>query len=202
MAGAVRCGTMVPVRHTPSVPGEPPTGFRIARNLPTGRHPLLAAFPGLDQLPPASRLVTDAEARARLFDATCVEVVDQDLWMYVAPWELPKSARRGWNPVLSPGSDCIVIGLSHLRESPPLVLFLDIFHELCHILQRHDGANLWEPGVSYVHRRTEVEAYRFVVREAKSLGVGDAFLRDYLKVEWISDAEHAELLAELGVARS
>jgi hypothetical protein len=193
---------MVPSRRSARAPTEAPGDFRVARNLPPGRHPLLAAFPGLDRLPPAARLVPDPAARAKLFDETCVEVVDQDLWMYVAPWELPETARREWKPVLSPGSDCIVIGLAHLRESPSLVLFLDIYHELCHVLQRHDGANLWEPGVSYVHRRTEVEAYRFVVREAKSLGVGDAFLRDYLKVEWISDAEHEELLQQLDVART
>jgi hypothetical protein len=190
---------MVPSRRRGPPPAAEPPGFRVSRDLPVGRHPLLAAFPGLDRLPPAARLVRDGPGRAKLFDETCVEIVDQDLWMYVAPWELPASARRAWKPVLSPGSDCIVIGVSHLRESPALVLFLDIFHELCHVLQRHDGANLWEPGVSYVHRRTEVEAYRFVVQEAKSLGVGDEFLREYLKVEWISDDEHAELLHELGV---
>ncbi len=190
---------MTPSRRRGPPPEAEPPGFRVARDLPVGRHPLLAAFPGLDRLPPASRLVREPGPRAKLFDETCVEIVDQDLWMYVAPWELPKIARREWSPVLSPGSDCIVIGASHLRESPALVLFLDIFHELCHVLQRHDGANLWEPGVSYVRRWTEVEAYRFVVTEAKSLGVDDAFLREYLKVEWISDDEHAELLHELGV---
>ncbi|MGI0156806.1 MAG: hypothetical protein ACREDE_11835, partial [Thermoplasmata archaeon] len=98
-----------------------------------------------------------------------------------------------------PGSDCIVVGRSHLSESPALMLFMDIYHELCHIRQRHGGANLWEPGVSYVKRWTEVEAYRFVVDEARTLGVSNAFLREYLKVEWISAQEHRELLTELSV---
>ncbi len=176
-----------------------PPGFRVARELPAGRHPLLAVFPGLDRLPPASRLVPDARARAKLFDATCVQVVDQDMWMYVAPHEAPKFARsRGWKPVVSV-SDCIVVGLGHLRESPDLMLFMDIYHELCHVVQRQGGANLWEPGVSYVKRWTEVEAYRFVVDEAREMDVPDAFLREYLKVEWISEAEHRALLAELKV---
>ncbi len=179
--------------------GAPPARVRIARDLPVGRHPLLAAFPGLDRLPVATRLVPDPERRTRLFDETCVELVDQDLWMYVAPWDLPKIRRRGWRPVVTPGKDCIVVGATHLRESEPIVLFLDIFHELCHVLQRHDGANLWEAGVSYVRRRTEVEAYRFVVHEARRLKVDDVALRDYLKVEWISEAEHRELLEALGV---
>jgi hypothetical protein len=181
-------------------PEKVPEGFRVSRDFPCGRHPLLAVFPGLDRLPPGIRLEPDADRRARLFDQTCVEIVDQDLWMYVAPWEAPKGARRQWKPVMTPGRDCIVIGQGHLRESPALVLFMDVFHELCHVVQRRDGANLWEPGVSYVERWTEIEAYRFVVREARGLGVDDRFLRDYLKVEWISETEHRALLDQVGVS--
>ncbi|HYB77317.1 MAG TPA: hypothetical protein VEE83_01380 [Thermoplasmata archaeon] len=178
---------------------SPPKGFRVARDLPIGRHPLLAAFPGADKLLIAERLQPDPVARAKLFDATCVQIVDQDLWMYVAPWDVPPGVRREWNPVLSPGSDCIVIGKSHLAESPPIVLFMDIFHELCHVIQRHGGANLWAPGVSYVKRWTELEAYRFVIEEARRLGVSDDFLRDYLRVEWITEDEHRQLLEALEV---
>ena len=186
-----------PGRGRPQTPA--PKGFRVARDLPTGRHPLLAAFPGLDQLEAAERLQPDGVARAKLFDETCVQIVDQDLWMYVAPWDMPPGSRRQWNPVLSPGSDCVVIGKSHLVESPPLMLFMDIFHELCHVIQRRGGANLWAPGVSYVKRWTEVEAYRFVIAEARRLGVADDFLREYLRVEWISEDEHRELLETLEV---
>jgi len=191
---------MAPSRKpTASAPASPP-GFRINRDVPVGRHPILAVFPGLDQLPPAVRLEPDAERRAQLFEATCVEIVDQDLWMYVSPWDVPKNARREWRPVMSPpGKDCVVVGVAHLRESPPMIVYMDIYHELCHVVQRRDGANLWEPGVSYVERWTEIEAYRFVVREARELGVGDPFLRDYLKVEWISPAEHRSLLEQVGV---
>lgn len=178
---------------------QPPKEFHASRNLPVGRHPLLAAFPGLDQLPAALRLQPDPVARAKMFDETCVQVVDQDLWMYVAPWDMPPGARREWRPVISPGSDCIVVGKSHLAESPAIVLYMDIFHELCHVIQRHGGANLWAPGVSYVKRWTEVEAYRFVVEEGRMLGVSDEFLREYLRVEWISEDEHRELLEKLEV---
>ncbi len=176
-----------------------PDGFRVNRELPVGRHGLLAAFPGLDRLPTAERLVGEAAARHRLFHETRVHLVDQDLWMYVAPHEIPKTARPGWKPVTAPDLDCVVVGLEHLRGSPRITLFLDIFHELCHVLQRAKGADLWPPGVSYVRRWTEVEAYRFVVEEARSLGISDGFLREYLRVEWISDAEHLHLLGELKV---
>jgi len=186
-------------KKEPESPAVLPPGFRVTRDLPVGRHPILAAFPGLDDLPAAHRLVPDAKKRTKLFDETCVHVVDQDMWMYVAPHEVPANARREWKPVVSPNSDCIVVGQSHLKESPELMLFMDIYHELCHVLQRQGGANLWEPGVSYVKRWTEVEAYRFVVDEARTLGAPDAFLREYLRVEWITDEEHLSLLAELHV---
>ncbi len=178
-----------------------PDGFRVDRELALGRHPILSAFPGLDQLPPARRLASDRAARARLFAETQIELVDQDLWMYVAPKETPKTPpRRRWKPVVSPDADCIVIGENHLRESPLLTLFMDIYHELCHVLQRQGGAELWPPGVSYVERWTEVEAYRFVVDEARKFGVPDSFLRDYLRVEWITDAEHRTLLDALHIS--
>jgi hypothetical protein len=185
-------------KAAPPVEDAPP-GFRVARGTPAGRHPLLEVFPGLDTLSLAKRLEPDARKRARLFRDTCVEVVEEDMWMYVAPTEVPELARGRWKPVVSAESDCIVVGKSHLDESSPLMLFMDIYHELCHVRQRQGGANLWEPGVSYVKRWTEIEAYRLVIDEARNFGVSDGFLRDYLKVEWISAKEHRELLAELSV---
>ena len=189
----------MPAKPAPKDPPAP-SGFRVAREIAVGRHPLLTVFPGLDRLGPAHRIHPDPERRSRLFRGTKIEVVDQDMWMYVSPWKIPPFARRrGWTPVLSPGEDCIVVGQGHLRDSAEMILYLDIFHELCHILQRHDGANLWKPGLSYVERTTEVEAYRFVVDEARSLHVPDDYLREYLKVEWISAKEHEQLLEAVGV---
>jgi hypothetical protein len=192
----------MPRRRKP-VPPEAPHGFRVNRDLPIGRHPLLAAFPGLTDLETAARQEPDAALRSKLYDETCVEVVGEDLWMYVAPHELPPVPpryRSRWRPVISPGSDCIVIGEKHLRESPSLILFLDIFHELCHIQQRHDGADLFRRDVSYVDRPTEVDAYRFVVNEARRMGVSDEVLQDYLRVEWIDNEEFERLLKATGVA--
>ena len=177
-----------------------PEGFRPARTMRGGRHLILEGFPGLDRLAPARRLVPEARARTELFESTDVELVDQDLWMYVAPYDMPAVHRPGWRPVISPGRDCVVVGRGHLGSSPSLVLYLDIYHELCHILQRRGGADLWPPGKSYVQRWTEVEAYRFVIDEARRLGVSDEFLREYLRVEWISADEHRTLLAAVGVA--
>ena len=119
--------------------------------------------------------------------------------MYVAPHEVPKSFRRRWKPVVSAGSDCIVVGAGHLKDSPSLILFLDIFHELCHVRQRHDGRNLWPEELDYVRRPTEIEAYQFVVDEARRLGVGDGTIREYLRVEWVDEPDMLELYRTLGV---
>lgn len=178
---------------------SPPTGFEIDRSAAIGRHPLLEVFPGADRLPIAGKVEPDARGRARLFRATEIELVDQDMWMYVAPRELPKIFGRQWKPVVSRDKDCIVIGAPHLRASPGLTLYMDIYHELRHVCQRRDGADLWPPGVSYVRRWTEIDAYRIVVDDARRLGASDEFLREYLKVEWIDPAEYRELLKTLGV---
>ncbi|MGA7862362.1 MAG: hypothetical protein WCB19_11010 [Thermoplasmata archaeon] len=183
----------------PFVVPEPPAGFTIERSLSSGRQPILKVFPGLDALPTARHLQSDPTKRTELFRSTQIELVEDDLWMYVAPWEIPAARRGRWNPVLTPGLDCIVVGLEHLRESPAFTLFMDIFHELRHVLQRQDGAQLFGGGQSYVRRPTEVEAYRFVVDEARGMGVTDGFLRDYLRVEWIDDGEFLELLSAVGV---
>ncbi|HEV2519010.1 MAG TPA: hypothetical protein VGX00_00100 [Thermoplasmata archaeon] len=180
--------------------GRTPKGLRIRREVPAGRHPMLAVFPGLDKLEAAVRLEPDPIVRKRLFEETCLEIVSEDVWMYVAPHRLPKGMRRRWKPHLSPGSDCIVVGAAHLKESPELILYLDIFHELCHIRQRQAGQELFDRSESYVHRPTEIEAYRFAVDEARRLGVTDEVLRDYLRVEWVTEAELLELFDAVGVA--
>ncbi len=194
----MRQGPMATTKTPVTVPQ--PRGFRVERELAVGRHPLLSVFPGLDRLPAARKLQPEGEERARLFGETAIELVDQDVWMYVAPDKMPKISRtRGWKPVVSPDQDCIVVGATHLRDSPALVLFMDIYHELRHVIQRRGGADLWEPGVSYVERWTEVEAYRFVVDEARRIGASDEFLREYLTVEWVSEKDHRKLLQTLGV---
>lgn len=184
----------------PRVAG-PPRGFRVDRKVPLGRHPLLAVFPGLENLETAARQEPDSAKRTKLYDETCVQIVDQEVWMYVAPFDVPPQfRRRTWKPVVSPGSDCIVVGEKHLRESEPLILFLDIFHELCHVQQRQAGSELFGGAASYVDRPTELDAYRFVVNEGRLLGVSDEVLREYLRVEWIDEVEYQRLLKTMGVS--
>jgi hypothetical protein len=199
MAGPGSRVRLVPT--TPSIPiPEPPRGFSVDRSLAADRHSILRVFPGLDQLPTAAHLMPDRVRRAALFAGTEVALIDDDVWMYVSPREVPLARRATWKPVVSPDTDCIVVGRDHLRSSPAFTLFMDIFHELRHILQRQDGAQLFGGFKSYVQKPTEIDAYRFVVEEARMLGASDDYLRDYLRVDWIDDQEFLELLAAVGVS--
>ena len=184
-----------------SVP-EPPAAVRIARKLKPGRYRLLEVFPGLDKVPPFRKYPCPPAARRKLAQKTSAEIAPRKgEWMYVAPHEVPPGANRNWRPITSP-DDCIVMGGEHLRKSPAMVLYLDVLHELYHVVQRWEGRPLWDDSYDYADRPTEVEAYRFAVDEARRLGVKDAFLREYLRVMWISKAEHRRLLANVGVSAS
>ncbi len=179
---------------------QPPEAVQIARKVAAGRYRLLTVFPGLDRTPPFERYPCPPAARQRLAEKTWVRVLPRKgEWMYVAPHGVPANADSRWRPVTSRG-DCIVVGRYHLRQSPALVLYLDVLHELCHVVQRWDGRSLWDEAYAYVDRPTEVEAYRFVVEEARRLRASDAFLREYLKVDWVGPKDHRRLLTNVGVS--
>jgi hypothetical protein len=178
----------------------PPRTVEIARALPAGRYPLLTVFPGLDRTAGFGRYPGSAKSRRELAQNTWVQIVPRGgEWMYVAPHKVPKNAPKQWRPVTHPG-DCIAVGRTHLRKSPELVLYLDILHELYHVVQRKAGRELWDETFDYVDRPTEVEAYRFSVVEARRRKATDAFLREYLKVMWVPPAEHLRLLKNVGVS--
>ena len=194
---------------TPSAPrpvppvgpvAEPPSVLAIDRALKPGRYPLLTVFQGLNRVPAFRKYPCDAAARRKLARETSVHLLARPgEWMYVAPREVPADASEEWKPITS-DDECVVVGHAHLKKSPSLVLYLDILHELFHVLQRWDGRELWDDRYEYVDRPTELEAYAFAVEEARRLHADDAFLREYLKVEWVSAKDHRRLLKRLGVA--
>jgi hypothetical protein len=46
---------------------------------------------------------------------------------------------------------------------------------------------------------TEVEAYRYTVKEAKRLGLSDERILSYLQTEWISDVDLKQLVKNMGI---
>jgi hypothetical protein len=159
-------------------------------------------FPDFQEAEPFSKYPGSPERNRALADGTSVQVVPDEMWMYVAPRQPPPFADAvGWKPFTST-SDCIVVGRKHLAESPSITLYLDIYHEFFHILQRDAGRELWDVEHGYVDSPTELEAYTFSIAEARRLGVPESFLRCYLEVDWVSPADHLRLLKNLGVAPS
>ncbi len=181
---------------------DPPAAFRITRDLGPGNYPLLEVFPGFVNAPPFSRYPGPSEHVRSVASGTTVQVVAEETWMYVAPRVPPPFAEAvGWKPFTSQ-TNCIVVGHTHLESSPAMTLYLDIYHEFFHILQRESGRELWDISHGYVDSPTELEAYGFSVAEARRLGVSNGFLRKYLEVDWISRSEHRQLLKNLGVPAS
>jgi hypothetical protein len=83
----------------------------------------------------------------------------------------------------------LVVSVRYLNSGDRVDIYLDLIHELCHVRQLMDGRELFDPRYSYVERPTEIEAYRYTVREARRLGLSDARICEYLKTEWISCEE-------------
>jgi len=182
--------------RAPAAPAE----FRVDRTALPGTHRLLEVFPGLDRLPAFARLPGTERARRRLARVTKVRIAPGRGWMYVAPHALPEFLRRAGVTLWLAPDDVVVVGRHHLARSARLVLYMDILHELCHVLQRWDGEDLWKEGYRYGDRPTEIRAYRFAVELGREQGATEAFLRGYLRVEWIGPKEYRTLLRGAGVA--
>jgi hypothetical protein len=93
----------------------------------------------------------------------------------------------------------LLISTNHLKTSDFRTVYLDIVHELCHVKQFRKGQPLFYPKLSYVDAPSEIEAYRFTVKEGQRIGMTTRQLMDYLKVEWISAAEHQRLGKHCGL---
>ncbi len=93
----------------------------------------------------------------------------------------------------------LLISSNHLKNSEFRTVYLDIVHELCHVRQFRKGRPLFYPKLSYVDAPSEIEAYRFTVKEGRRIGMTTRQLLDYLEVEWISPTEHRRLARHCGL---
>lgn len=177
-----------------------PSVFRPVKDTPPGRLPLLKVFVGLQKTVPFQKYPGDDETILKIARNTWAHVTEGPGWMYVAPRKTPPEVRAGGFRMVESEDDEIVVARSHLVNSPGMDVYLDIIHEFLHILQRKQGRELWTGvKVPYVDRPTEVEAYTFSVAEASRLGVPDSYLREYLRVTWVSRSDYLRLLRHLGV---
>lgn len=98
------------------------------------------------------------------------------------------------------GSDGhLVISKNYLTSGNRTDIYLDLVHELCHVKQFMDGKELFDPRYDYVDRPTEIEAYRYAVKEARRLGLSEETICCYLKTEWMSDEDFLRLANSVNV---
>ncbi len=92
----------------------------------------------------------------------------------------------------------LVISKSYINRGDKIDIYLDLIHELCHVKQFMDGRELFDPNFSYVDRPTEIEAYRYCVKEAKRVGLAEQRILVYLKTEWMSVNDLDRLIHNIG----
>ncbi|MBI3639334.1 MAG: hypothetical protein HY223_03370 [Thaumarchaeota archaeon] len=156
--------------------------IKINRNVTPGDYSLAEIFDGLQEVSVLMKVFKTKEELDDIFLKTKVIVEESDHYMYVK------------NDDAS-----IVIGFRHLQNSDSKILYLDIVHELVHVMQQRQGLDLYNKSYAYVDRPTEIEAYEIAVLEAKNLGMNDEEILDYLLVEWITPEEHKRLASHVGL---
>jgi hypothetical protein len=93
----------------------------------------------------------------------------------------------------------LVVSTHYLRTGNRRDIYLDVVHELVHVRQFHEGKELFPRGFNYPEAPTEIEAYRACIAEGRRLGMTDRELFQYLKVEWMDDADVRKLARNVGV---
>jgi hypothetical protein len=159
-------------------------GIRIERAAPTKLYPFSRFFRGFEQNPAVRELF--GRATARVLRAQRVEFFTAR-WGYMGTSDIDGH---------------LLISTHHLKDSDLRTIYLDVVHELAHVKQFRAGKPLFYPKLSYVDAPSEIEAYRFTVKEGRRIGMTDAELLEYLKVEWITDVEHRRLARRCGVRRA
>jgi hypothetical protein len=160
---------------------ESKLGVRIERSAPTRLLPFGRFFRGFGEVPAVRELF--GRDTARVLRSLKVEFF---------------SARFGYMGT-SDVDGHLLVSTHHLKDSDFRTVYLDVVHELCHVRQFRKGRPLFYPNLSYVDAPSEIEAYAFTVKEGRRIGMTERELIDYLKVEWISKAEHQRLARRMGL---
>lgn len=91
----------------------------------------------------------------------------------------------------------LVISKRYLNSGSKTDIYLDLIHELYHVKQFLDGRELFDPRFTYVDRPTEIEAYRYTVKEAKRIGLSNSEILRYLKTEWMTPEDLKRLVQNI-----
>jgi hypothetical protein len=94
----------------------------------------------------------------------------------------------------------LVISKEYLNSGDKTDIYLDLIHELCHVKQFMDGKELFDPQYEYVDRPTEIEAYRYCIKEARRLGLSEERICCYLRTEWMNEEDFKRLAKYVDVS--
>ena len=157
-------------------------GFRARRSVEIGEYKLTDVFTGLES---SSSLIKVFGSKTQLAKVLkhlklLVEPNDSGLW-------------------LDRDTGTIVIGRRHLTSAKSDFIYLDAIHVLVHVHQFLEGKELYDQAFEYVDRPTELEAYRTTVAEAKHVGMDEAEILRYLRMDAADDSELGRLIEKIGV---
>jgi hypothetical protein len=93
----------------------------------------------------------------------------------------------------------IIVNPRYLNNGDRVDIYLDVIHELVHVRQHMQGKELFDTNYSYSERPTEIEAYRYAVEEARTLGLSDVRICEYLKMPFMSREDLQKLTSALNV---
>lgn len=153
---------------------------KIPRNVPVTTYPFMDYFKGFEKV----------EAVKRIFGEKTEEALSN--------LKVEFAGTRGYMGVNNLDGH-ILIGANYLKEGDVVDVYLDIIHELVHVRQFMEGKELFDDNFSYAERPTEIEAYRHTIEEARRLGLKDDRICQYLKTEWMTDADVKRLARTLKV---
>lgn len=157
-------------------------GFRVRRDIGLGMHKLTDLAEGFEESEVLVRLFGGVEELRSFLSGARVKVDSFQGYMWVDDEE-----------------GCLVVSRDYLQRAEEVLLYLDLVHEIVHLWQLSQGRELFDERYPYDQRPTELEAYRITVEEAHRLGLSDEFIREYLKVDWITEEQHRRLLRALGL---
>lgn len=157
--------------------------IEINRRIEPGRRKITDAFPMIRDDQMMLGIFGTLDVVDEVLSTVCLNVVEAPHYMYI-----------------NRDDGSINSGLGHLRNSDAEVLYLDILHELYHVKQQREGADLYPENVAYVDIPTEIEAYEYTVKAGRHIGMTDGEILNYLYVEFISNKDLIKLAKRLGLA--
>ena len=152
-----------------------PPEAQVFRGLGLGLHPFLALLPRAAQSP-ALRRVAPVAARPALLERARVRISLVPGYAYI-----------------DTRTPCINLSWLYYRLGSARDLYLDLLHELTHLRQLQEGADLWDRAFSYVDRPTEIEGYAVAAEEGRRLGMSAEELTRHLHNFWMTRRQVARL---------